>query len=317
MKQLALPYLRTAKLIKLRRDARRQCASPHPESDRLPVRFVVGCGRSGTTILGKVLGANPSVYYMREPYHLWHAVDPRTDVTGLHSQPEGNRFFMDAGDLEAGVLDRYDRLIARSGRAAEHCCVIEKTPHNAGKLGWIQAIEPNARVLHIVRNGLSVVRSIDRLATKPTYKLAFRPGYNQWWGERNAKWTALSTEGPARGYFADEVGLLTDNDQRGAYEWLVSIGEIDRQREALGERLIEITYTQLTADPTATCRLIADHFEIPCTSEWTDEACEMLSAERKNSGHPLRLPPAMCAQFNTYQERYGFEGRAIELDNDA
>lgn len=261
------------------------------------------------------MAENPHVHYLPEPYHLWCVIDPRVDVTGLHTRPEGTRFFMDGSDVRDAAQDRYDRLIARSGRASEHCCVIEKTPHNAGKLGWIDSLESGARVLHIVRNGLSVVRSIDLLATNPTYTLAFRPNYNQWWGERGAKWKALTREGPELGYFADEVHLLKQNDQRGAYEWLVSIGEIDRNRSMLGDRLLEITYSELTADPESTCTSIAEHFEIPCDAGWLARAKSMLGSERVNNGEPLRLPDAMRAQFNAYQERYGFEGRAAALGN--
>lgn len=313
MKNLLLPYLRTAKLIKLRMQTRVQLAFPHPERDRLPVRFIVGCGRSGTTVLGRVISMNPRVHYLSEPYHLWQGIDPRMDVTGLHSSPDQTRFFLGADELTPEAHRNYDRLIARSGRASDHLCVIEKTPHNAGKLGWINAAEPDVRVLHIVRNGINVVRSIDRLASRPTYKLGFRAAYNQWWGEHGAKWKALYNEGTERGYFPDELDQLVGNDQKGAYEWLVSIGEVQRHRALLGDRLLEITYTQLTADPEGSCRLIAEHFGFPCTDEWINQTKSTLSPERVNKGDTLRLPQKMCDQFNAYQREYGFEESAACL----
>lgn len=253
--------------------------------------------------------------YLREPYHLWQAIDSRMDVTGLHSDPEDTRFFMDVDDVTERGKKRFDKTIARTGTKGTHQCVIEKTPHNAGKLGWIEAIEPGYKVIHIVRNGLSVVRSINRLATKPTYRLAIKPNYNQWWGENDAKWKALKQEGPALGYFGDEINQLKTSTQRGAYEWLVSIGELDRWRDRLGDRLLEITYTQLTSDPAGTCHQIADHFDIPASDEWIQLAKDMLSSERVNDGDELELPPKMMKQFNEYQERFGFEGRAVSINS--
>jgi len=252
--------------------------------------------------------------YLREPYHLWQAIDPRMDVTGLHSDPEDTRFFMEADDVTDRAKKRFEKTIARTGTKGAHQCVIEKTPHNAGKLGWIEGIEPGYKVIHIVRNGLSVVRSMHRLATKPTYRLAHKPNYNQWWGENGAKWKALEQEGPALGYFSDEIDQLKSNTQRGAYEWLVSIGEVDRWRDRLGDRLLEVTYTQLTSNPAETCRRIAEHFQIPATDEWIQLATEMLSSERVNEGDELVLPPMMAKQFNEYQQRFGFDGRAVSSD---
>ena len=310
MKQALLPYLRTAKLLKLRAGARYRCVNPHAERDRLPVRFIVGCGRSGTTVLGQVVSMNPSVNYLREPYHLWQTIDTRMDVTGLHSSPEDSKLFFGRDDSTPEARAKFDKLIARSGRADEHECVIEKTPHNAARLGWIRAAVPNPSVLHMVRNGLSVVRSIGRIASKPYYRLGFKPSYNQWWGTRSNKWRRLSREAVERGYFPDEVNQLTTNEQKGAYEWLVSLGEVDRWRETLGDQLMEVTYTDLTEETEETCERIASHFEIPCNKRWVKRSKSLLSRERINKGSTLQLPRRMCARFNEYQQRYGFAGRA-------
>lgn len=313
MKSLALPYLRLGKLLLLRARARMLIKPSSPES--MPVRFVVGCGRSGTTILGKVISLNPHAKYLSEPYHLWQAIDPRMDVTGLHSSPDDARFFMEADDLTQHAKNRYERLITKAGKQGVHQCVIEKTPHNAGKIGWIEAAEPDAKIVHIVRNGLNVIRSIDRLSTNPTYTIAFKSNYNQWWGTNGAKWKALSKEGSARGYFSDEIDSVRSNAQKGAYEWLVSIGELDRWRDQLGDRLLEITYSQLTSDPGKTCEMIAKHIDIPSPDSWIEQAREMVSAERINKGDDLMLPPCMAQKFNEYQERFGFEGRAISMNS--
>lgn len=310
MKQALLPYLRTAKLLKLRAGARLRCVKPHAKRDRLPVRFIVGCGRSGTTVLGQLVSMNPRVHYLREPYHLWQAIDSRMDVTGLHSTPDDALLFFDQGDSTPEAREKFDKLIARSGHAESHECVIEKTPHNAARLGWIRAAVPNARVLHMVRNGLSVVRSIGRIASKPYYRLGFKPSYNQWWGTRSNKWNRLRREAADRGYFPNEVGLLQTNEQKGAYEWLVSIGEVDRWRETLGDQLLEITYSGLTEETKQTCERIAVHFDIPCDNQWVSRSSKLLSAERINTGGTLRLPRRMCQRFNEYQRRYGFAGRA-------
>jgi len=257
-----------------------------------------------------MISMNPYTMYFCEPYHLWQAIDSRMDVTGLHSAPLDARFFMGSEDVTERSRRRYEVLISRAGKLGVHRCVIEKTPHNVGKIGWIEEVEPEAKIIHIVRNGISVTRSIDQIATKPFYRLAFRSKYNQWWGEQDAKWKALMTEGPSLGYFGDEIGQLRTNAQKGAYEWLVSIGEVDRWRDRLGDRLLEITYTQLTADPAAICKQISEHIEIPAPPDWLLQARAMISSERVNEDNTLVLPTLMAQKFNEYQERFGFAGRA-------
>jgi len=100
--------------------------------------------------------------------------------------------------------------------------------------------------------------SIDRLASNQPYRMAGRADYNQWWGSNDLKWQRLQTEGPGRGHFTQiEVSQLTNNAQRGAYEWLTSLAEADRWRPVLGDRLLEITYPELTANPADTLARIA------------------------------------------------------------
>ncbi len=277
-----------------------------------PPGFIVGCGRSGTTILGEILQTHPEICYLVEPYHYWAAIDRRTDVTNLYYEVEG-MFFMDARHASDRARVRFNRLIhgarARSGRPI----VIEKTPHNVCRVGYLEALAPGARYLNLVRNGVDVARSIDRIASASFYKIAGKPNYNQWWGTHEAKWAALARDGAAAGYFAEEVGPLETHAQKGAYEWLVSLAEADRWRIRLGPRMTEITYPGLTSKPQETLAAICKHFGIAPDPAWIVSVSEMLTPERTNPGDPLRLPPRMTAAFNAQQERYGFAGRAERL----
>ena len=309
----AMPYLRTAKLAARRTQAHLLAMMPgtRARGEVTSPIFIVGCGRSGTTALGKVFITHPEVTYLREPYHLWRSIDPRTDVTGLHGSPAGTRYFLDAADYTQRARQRFDKLIAGAGRRGTR--VMEKMPHNVARIGWLESLAPQARYIHIARNGLSVARSIGGIMAKPTWRPAFKSRYAQWWGTNNHRWTALSTEGAARGYFADEVSLLTTDTQKGAYEWMVSLGEADCARDTLGDRLVEITYTELTADTAKTLRRLCDHIDVSTPDDWIARAEALIHRERPNIGDPLLLPPAMAERFNELQARYGFDGRVEKL----
>lgn len=310
------PLARTVKLRLLKRQAERLASVPvraeRGEPAGLPPpAFIWACGRSGTTILGKLFGLHPEVAYLREPYHCWAAIDPKLDVTNLHVRVEP-RLWWDGNDVSDAMQTRFARLILGERERRGTRVLIEKTPHNVYRIGLLEALtEGRARHIHIVRDGVDVARSIGRLAENQPYRMAGRADYNQWWGSHNLKWERMAAEGPGRGHFrAQEVAHLRQHQQKGAYEWLTSLGEADRWRAVLGDRLLEITYRQLTAEPRATMEALARHVGASAPAEWLDQAAAMLSPERKNKGGDLVLPAAMAERFNRYQARHGFENRA-------
>ena len=314
------PFARSAKLrwLKHRADrlARRPAAAEGSEyPDLPPPAFIVACGRSGTTILGKLLALHPEVCYLREPYHLWAAIDPALDVTNLHVRTTP-RLWWDAEHATDTIRARFARLILDARTRARRRVLVEKTPHNVYRIGLLEALtKGHARFVHIVRDGVDVARSIDRLASNQPYRMAGRSDYNQWWGSHDLKWGRLRAEGPGRGYFTeDEVAQLTGNDQKGAYEWLTSLGEADRWRPVLGDRLLEISYPELTAHPAETLTLLAQHLGASVPHAWLETVVPMVSPERRNEGDALTLPPGMVRVFHEWQSRYNFPGRAEALE---
>jgi hypothetical protein len=267
--------------------------------------FVIGCGRSGTTLLGKLLGMHPAVKYLQEPYDLWAAVDPATDAVQLYSHGE-HSCVLDGASVTVAVRRRFERLMS----APPGFVVVEKSPTNTLRIGYLEALAPDAHFVHIVRDGVDVAHSIERMAAV-TKRLAFRPPLNEWWGVGDVKWTTLERDGRTAGYYPDEVGQLNSDAQRGAYEWLVSLHEVDAWREHLGPRLVELRYQDLTRDPRATVRGIIESIGLSCPDEWLERSISMVNPANTWQGIPLELPDRIRADFNSTQERFEFRGRAI------
>jgi hypothetical protein len=188
--------------------------------------------------------------------------------------------------------------------------LVEKSPINAMRMGYLEKLVPGARFIHIVRDGIDVARSIEKLA-KVTRRMAFSAPLNDWWGVGDAKWESMAVDGQNLGYYRDEVHSLTADAERGAYEWLLSLREVDTWRAKLGSRLIEVRYQDLTEHPKEVLATIARSIELSCPPGWLDEASAEVEPARRNDGGTLVLPSAMCADFNRWQERFGFPGRAV------
>jgi hypothetical protein len=151
--------------------------------------FVVGCPRSGTTIVQAMLARHPQVFTLPETGffpRLLGGIDHRFGDEGAVPRRRnlarrlglarryGRREFVELqrsllGERAASVrapwrldtcvarfIDTLDGLTERAGRATW----IEKTPHHLLYLPEIERYLPDARFIHVVRPGMDVLASI-------------------------------------------------------------------------------------------------------------------------------------------------------------
>lgn len=287
--------------------------SPLPMTNRLPLggfAFVVGCGRSGTTILGKILSSHPQIRYFFEPWHLWRAVDRRTDALQLFGAVEAH-MLMTENMSNSGIKIRFERLFFGGGKFLN----IEKTPHNVMRIPYLETLCPDAKYIHILRDGYDVATSIEKLAITNKYKLIGREDYNQWWGISDSKWKALKADGIKAGYYTDEVASIADNFGKAAYEWLVSIGEAEKNKQRLGDRLLEIRYQDLVGNTEHTLSEIANFLNVSTDDDWLITSKESINSVERYSETERALPEKMARDFNRFQEKYGFSRRVRPLEN--
>ena len=293
--------------------ADRRIAGPKADGSPAPPvqsAYLIGCGRSGTTVCGDILRHHPRVRYFFEPYHLWATIDPTIDVLNLY-HIGASSFLLDGGRCTPESQRRFNRLLLDPARRSGAAVMLEKTPFNACRIGYLDAISPHCKFIHLVRDGVDVARSIDRLSRDRGYGIVGKPDFNRWWGRAGSKWMSLYSDGCASNYFADELPQLLSYESKGAYEWLVSLAEVDRWRSRLGERLLEITYDELTAKPEQTLKQICDFLSLPANEKWMRRNVRRIDQARRNYGVPLVLPPKMAEAFNLMQERFNFPNRAV------
>lgn len=214
--------------------------------------FVVGCGRSGTTLIGELLGCHPDVAYLNEPRDLW-ALDPRTDAW---KDGEG-KIVLSADDVTSAVRQRLTAGFCDALRSTGRTRIVEKTPINSFRIGYLNALWPDARFLHIIRDGRAVARSIASRSSRPgawlgTREALRRPGAGRrerWYGTADSKWRRLRSlaidEGIAVGECAND-----DFVARGLVEWRLAVEFAQRTLVTLTpSRWAELRYEELLAEP--------------------------------------------------------------------
>lgn len=190
---------------------------------RRPV-FIVGMGRSGTTLLGQVLAAHSSVGFLNEPKAMWHCIRPDEDVIGSYAPMGTGRLYLDADDAAPAVVARAHALFSWYLRASRSRRVVDKYPELIFRTGFVRAIFPDARFLIAIRSPGRVLPSVA--AWSDSHE---RDGVD-WWGAGGQKWAILWREAvEGREDNADvaalDLGDATDHRVRAAVEWLVTARE--------------------------------------------------------------------------------------------
>ena len=112
--------------------------------------IIVGTPRSGTTFLGNVLKHHPSLAYVNEPRLTWrYGNDHKSDR-------------LDPDDARPEVCEHIRSVFAEAVRTAGRHRLLEKTPSNTLRLGFVERVLPGCQFIHILRDGVESVLSIRR-----------------------------------------------------------------------------------------------------------------------------------------------------------
>jgi hypothetical protein len=128
--------------------------------------FIIGCGRSGTTILGRSLSEHRKITYLNEPRHLWFSAFPETDIWTAKAHARNGKLFLTEADADPQKGKKLSRFFRFETIINRKPVLIEKLPINNFRLHFIRQIFPDARFIHIYRNGLEVARSIEKASEK-------------------------------------------------------------------------------------------------------------------------------------------------------
>lgn len=197
--------------------------------------FVMGCGRSGTTLLRGMLERHPRLWGGPESGIFNRRVDPKALADKFLWNPE--RAARIAAETNSAVAFA-ERFFGEQTREAGKARWVEKTPKHVVCLGYLLGAFPNARFIHVIRDGRDVACS---LRNHP--KAAFR----------NGKIVPLNTNNP--------IPKCIDRWVHDTSAGLAYRGH---------PRLLEVRYEALVADPSATvrtvCEFLGEAFDPACTS---------------------------------------------------
>lgn len=244
---------------------------------RNPYVFAVGCPRSGTTLLQRMLDHHPRLGVANDTHFIPHAI---SDLSGLVDPPltsglvERVRSYRRFPRL--GLSDSSVRAAARNaltygqfvsalydcwGRERGKPLAGEKTPDYVRYLPLLHGLFPFARTVHIIRDGRDVALSALQWATE--------------------------TKGPGKLALWKEEPIAVC-----ALWWRRNVAAGRRDGAGLGPtRYHEVRYERLVTDPEAALRAISTFLDLPYASEMAEYHIGKTRSEPGLSAKSAWLPP--------------------------
>lgn len=242
---------------------------------------LIGTHRSGTTWLGQALSRSSDVAYWPEPRQVWswgHWFRDDDVLTAADATPLVVRH----------IHSTFSAFVTASG--CHRLC--EKTPGNCFRIPFIRAVYPNVRIILIIRDGRSVIRSTrsiqetgprwariwQRVRETPIWewpahwarlpwlldKLLGRP--TKFWGVRPPGW---------RQWVKDDPPLVVL-----AKQWASSIRRAVADGRALPqENYFEVKYETLVTAPRETMQAVLDFAQIKDSRPIVEEVCRTAQSD--------------------------------------
>jgi len=254
----------------------------------LPSVFVIGCARSGTTILGKFFENNTKCQYYNE-INIWekdsllkfNSSSPQLsqkiirklkqhpiikilrsfqfkwnmflDYIGIIEQDYGHR--LTESDVTLEMFDNVKKILAEIDKKR----IVIKNPRNSLRIPFIKKLFPDAKFLHIIRDGRDVTCSLMGNHNSGYWAHVKPPNWKEW-QKKHAK-------GPLK-Y---------------AWQWNETINIIYSDKgKILSNDYVEIRYEDLVNEPEKTMRDVFKKFEIPFEKP-QEELSKKVQNEMKDS----------------------------------
>lgn len=215
--------------------------------------FVVGAARSGTTWVHDILGAHPQVHCVYESW-LFTLQDGLGSLLARQhwdqATPSGFARNIDRETMIAHAR-QFSKALLTDGMSADQHYVVEKSPSHLYVIPLIREVFPKARFIHAVRDGRDVSVSVKAAAR------SWMPAWRKTFG-RSVYHSGLAWKGAMR------RGQVLGAE--------------------LGDRLLEVRYERLKAEPRGTSRRILDFCGIPYDDAILDEILEKTDFARNFGG---------------------------------
>jgi hypothetical protein len=234
--------------------------------------FLVGCGRSGTTLLYNIMCGHPDMGWFSNYTNRWCApplavlsrtypLTRRLNWTGraIPAPAEADAIWdwicsahhrsllppLDAADVHAGEAERAAHAITSHLKWQRRPRFCNKNTTNTRRVRYLSAMFPSARFVHVIRDPRGSVASLLRVSWWPTMPVWFHDG-------------ATPLQLAQRGHRMEDLA---------AEVWQREVAcALEHASDLPQERYLEVRYEELMARPDQVVRRLLHFADLPWTS---------------------------------------------------
>ena len=269
--------------------------------------FVVGTGRSGTTILGIVLSMHRDVGFLNEPKAIWAALRTDEDLIGSYHRGAA-RYRIGAEDASPEIRIAACRIYGAYLRLSMTKRVVDKYPELIFRVPFVRRIFPDAKFLFLSRNGWDTCASINDWSMRLGAEL--NGERHDWWGVNRRKWDLLLDqivpEHPDLLPHIQSLRGLQDHRAMAATEWIVTMREGLKLVDDYPNDVMHVSYEALCERPVATCKRIGEFIGLQDDEVFLEYAKQVLSMPQNRA--KFELPSELQAPFRRTMEAISDDG---------
>lgn len=277
---------------------------PEARGARAPI-YIIGTGRSGTTVLGTLFSIHQDAVFLNEPKALWHYAVGGEDMIGSYGTGPA-QVHIDPAQVRPQMATRIARVYSGAMRVGGARRVVDKYPELVFRIPFVKALFPQARFVAILRDGVDTCSSVAGWSRRKGETVAGET--HDWWGRDGRKWqlivAQLVPEHPDLAPLQERLAATTDHRDRASLEWIVSM-RAARRAAAEHPEVLAIRYEDLCADPDTVLARICGHCDLASDPVFLDYARTVLSAQ--DAYKPLEIMPELVAPFCAELAAMGYE----------
>lgn len=252
--------------------------------------FLVGIGRSGTTLLGKLLSAHSQIGYLNEPKAIWHYAFGNEDLIGSYAFDDTKAFLRPTLSTNDKGSKRIKKIYGWYKKLSGTRILLDKYPELIFRVNEIKNIFPNVKFVAIVRNGYAVAESIHEWSERHRNEKE----NTDWWGKNDRKWNLMVQDILADqkwSHLKPYLKAQVTQKERGVVEWWHAMNELRFCLNKHSDMFHLVHYERLCESPNKEISAILDFLDISMETK-------MMTFVENEINHTQRQPnPAMIPSF--------------------
>jgi len=267
--------------------------------------FIIGTGRSGTTVLGVILSMHRDIGYLNEPKAIWHCIHGQEDLIGSYSRDHA-QYRLSSEDALPKHAKMIHRIYGAYLRVTGNRRVVDKYPELIFRYDFVKALFPDAKFLFLARNGWDTVHSIrtwsERLGVMKQEET------HDWWGANDRKWTLLVSQLVSEHHdlapHKEEIAGWSDHVDRATLEWIITMRAGISLAQSHPEDLLSIPFEAMCKEPAAWMERVCAFANLRDDPVFLKYASEKLSPIKPRDR--VKLNPILVAPFDETMEQLGY-----------